>query len=228
MEFISRLVDIVLHLDAHLNALIRDFGIWTYLVLFIVIFCETGLVVTPFLPGDSLLFAAGSLAALGALKVHWLFLVLSAAAIIGDTVNYWIGSYFGPKVFARNDVRFFKKEYLDRTHAFYEKYGGITIIIARFIPIIRTFAPFVAGIGSMTYLKFITYNVIGGLGWVAIFVFGGYFFGNIPFVKKNFSIVILAIIFLSILPGLIEYFRHKNKKRKNPPLRTSGESGLSP
>ena len=214
MELISKLIDIVVHLDRHLSALIQNYGLWTYGILFVVIFCETGLVVTPFLPGDSLLFAAGSFAALGALKVGWLFLILAAAAVIGDTVNYWIGHYAGPKAFHKEKARFFKKEYLERTHQFYEKYGGKTIIIARFIPIIRTFAPFVAGIGKMTYWKFISYNVIGGVGWVAIFVFGGYFFGNIPVVKRNFTIVIFAIIFISILPGIIEYFRHKKKNQK--------------
>jgi membrane-associated protein len=214
MQFISKLIDIVIHLDKHLSALIQNYGLWTYLVLFVVIFCETGLVVTPFFPGDSLLFAAGSFASLGALKVGWLFLILAAAAVIGDTVNYWIGHYVGPKAFHKEKARFFKKEYLERTHQFYEKYGGKTIIIARFIPIIRTFAPFVAGIGKMTYWKFISYNVIGGVGWVAIFVFGGYFFGNIPVVKRNFTIVIFAIIFISILPGIIEYFRHKKKAKR--------------
>jgi len=213
MELIRKLIDFVLHLDKHLSALIQTYGIWTYLILFGVVFCETGLVVTPFLPGDSLLFAAGSFAALGALKVGWLFLILSAAAVIGDTVNYWIGYRVGPKVFSRENVRFFKKEYLDRTHEFYEKHGGKTIIIARFVPIIRTFAPFVAGIGKMSYGKFISYNVIGGISWVAIFVFGGYFFGNIPIVKKNFTIVIFMIILISLLPGVVEFLRQRGKKR---------------
>jgi membrane-associated protein len=213
MELIQRIIDFVLHLDKHLSALIRTYGIWTYLILFAVVFCETGLVITPFLPGDSLLFAAGSFAALGALKVGWLFLILSVAAVIGDTVNYWIGHRVGPKVFSREDVRFFKKEYLDRTHEFYERHGGKTIIIARFVPIIRTFAPFVAGIGKMSYGKFISYNIIGGVSWVAIFVFGGYFFGNIPVVKKNFTVVIFMIILISLLPGIIEFLRHRTRKR---------------
>ncbi|MDD8015811.1 MAG: DedA family protein [Acidobacteriota bacterium] len=213
MDFIANIIDFFLHLDKHLSELILQYKAWTYLILFVVIFCETGLVVTPFLPGDSLLFAAGSFAALGAMKVGWLFVILVIAAVGGDTVNYWIGHYFGPKIFQKENVRFFKKEYLERTHAFYEKHGGKTIIIARFVPIIRTFAPFVAGIGSMSYAKFISYNVIGGVSWIALFVFGGYFFGNIPLVKKNFSLVILAIIFISLLPGVVEFARQRKKKK---------------
>lgn len=216
MDFIADIIDFFLHLDKHLSELILQYKAWTYLILFVVIFCETGLVVTPFLPGDSLLFAAGSFAALGTMKVGWLFVILVVAAIGGDTVNYWIGHYFGPKLFQKENVRFFKKEYLDRTHAFYEKHGGKTIIIARFVPIIRTFAPFVAGIGSMSYGKFISYNVIGGVSWISLFVFGGYFFGNIPLVKKNFSLVILAIIFISLLPGIIEFARQRKKKKEAP------------
>jgi len=212
MELLKKLFDFVMHLDVHLSALIQNYGLWTYLILFVVIFCETGLVVTPFLPGDSLIFAAGTFAAAKALKVGWLFLVLSAAAVIGDTVNYWIGKIIGPKVFHKEKTRFFKKEYLDRTHEFYEKYGAETIIIARFVPIIRTFAPFVAGIGKMSYGKFLSYNVIGGVGWVAVFTFGGYFFGNIPFVKKNFSIVIIAIILISLVPAVLEFLKHRKKK----------------
>jgi len=212
VEFLSKIIDFIIHLDTHLSDLIQTYGLWTYLILFVVIFCETGLVVTPFLPGDSLIFAAGTFAARGDLKVGWLFLVLAAAAVIGDTVNYWIGKIIGPKIFHKEKTRFFKKEYLDRTHKFYEKYGAETIIIARFVPIIRTFAPFVAGIGRMTYLKFISYNVIGGVGWVAIFTFGGYFFGNIPFVKNNFSIVIIAIILISLVPAVVEFLKHRKKK----------------
>ncbi len=214
MEFIGDLLDWVLHLDEKLKALAAVYGTWTYAILFLVIFCETGLVVTPFLPGDSLLFAAGAFSADGSLNVWLLFILLTIAAIIGDTVNYWIGHYFGPKVFYRENVRFLNKKHLERTHEFYEKYGGKTIIIARFIPIIRTFAPFVAGVGSMTYWKFITYNVVGGIVWVAICLFAGYLFGNIPIVKENFSLVILAIIFISILPALIEIGRHRYKSRR--------------
>jgi len=212
VEFLSKVIDFIVHLDTHLSDLIQTYGLWTYLILFVVIFCETGLVVTPFLPGDSLIFAAGTFAARGDLKVGWLFLVLAAAAVLGDTVNYWIGKIIGPKIFHKEKTRFFKKEYLDRTHEFYEKYGAETIIIARFVPIIRTFAPFVAGIGRMSYLKFISYNVIGGVGWVAIFTFGGYFFGNIPFVKNNFSIVIIAIILISLVPAVVEFLKHRKKR----------------
>jgi len=212
MEFIKSVLDFILHLDTHLSALIQQYGFWTYLILFVVIFCETGLVVTPFLPGDSLLFAAGTFAASGSLKVGWLFAALAVAAVLGDTVNYWLGKIVGPKVFAKEKSRIFKKEYLERTHRFYEKYGAETIIIARFVPIIRTFAPFVAGIGRMSYGKFLSYNVVGGVGWVAIFTFGGYFFGNIPFVKKNFSLVIIAIILISLVPAVIEILKHGKKK----------------
>jgi len=212
MEFIKNVIDFVLHLDVHLSGLIQTYGLWTYLILFAVIFCETGLVVTPFLPGDSLIFAAGTFAARGDLKVVVLFLILAAAAVIGDTVNYWVGKIIGPKVFQKENSRIFKKRYLERTHEFYEKYGAETIIIARFVPIVRTFAPFVAGIGRMTYGKFLSYNVIGGVAWVALFTFGGYFFGNIPFVKKNFSLVIIAIILLSLVPVLYEFLKHRKKK----------------
>jgi len=211
MEFIKGVIDFILHLDAHLSELIQSYGAWTYGILFAIIFCETGLVVTPFLPGDSLIFAAGAFAARGDLNVVLVFVLLSAAAVIGDTVNYWIGKIIGPKVFNKEKSRIFKKAYLDRTHAFYEKYGAETIIIARFVPIVRTFAPFVAGIGRMSYLKFISYNVIGGIGWVALFTFGGYFFGNIPFVRKNFSLVIIAIIIISLIPAVVEVLRHRKK-----------------
>ena len=209
MELVTTFVDLFMHLDKHLGGIIQQYGVWTYLLLFLVIFCETGLVVTPLLPGDSLLFAAGTFAALGSLKVEWLYILLSVAAIGGDTVNYWIGHYVGPKVFSKEDVRFLNKEYLDRTHRFYEKHGGKTIILARFIPIIRTFAPFVAGIGRMTYGHFISYNVFGGLAWIAVFLFGGYYFGNIPVVRNNFTLVILAIIFISVLPVVIEFLNQR-------------------
>ncbi|MBI5634631.1 MAG: DedA family protein [Nitrospirae bacterium] len=212
MELIKTFFDIFMHLDKHLGGVIQAYGLWTYLILFLIIFCETGLVITPILPGDSLLFAAGAFAAIGALDVLWLFVLLTIAAVAGDTLNYWIGSYMGPKIFHKEKVRFLNREYLDRTHRFYEKHGGKTIIIARFMPIIRTFAPFVAGIGKMTYLHFISYNVVGGIVWIASFVFGGFFFGNIPVVKKNFTLVIMAIIVLSVLPGVIEYLRHRFRK----------------
>lgn len=209
MELIRNLIELFLHLDKHLNVIIQNYGVWTYVLLFVVIFCETGLVVTPILPGDSLLFAAGTFAALGSLNVGLLFVLLAAAAIGGDTVNYWIGHFVGPKVFRKENVRFLNKEYLERTHRFYEKHGGKTIVLARFIPIVRTFAPFVAGVGRMTYWHFIIYNVIGGLVWIAIFTFGGYYFGNISIVKRNFSIIIVAIILVSILPMVIEFLNHR-------------------
>jgi len=211
MDLLTRLIDLFLHLDRHLNDAIRDYGLWTYLLLFLIVFCETGLVVMPLLPGDSLLFAAGALAAISdsPLNVGLLFLLLGSAAVLGDTVNYWIGAYVGPKIFRKEKVRFLNREYLDRTHQFYERYGGKTIIIARFIPIVRTFAPFVAGIGSMTYWRFLVYNVVGGIAWVAICIFAGYWFGNIPIVKRNFSIVIIAIVFISLVPGIIEFFRQR-------------------
>jgi membrane-associated protein len=211
MDMLLNFIDIFIHLDQHLSLLIQSFGGWAYLIVFLVIFCETGLVVTPILPGDSLLFGLGAIAAMGALKVEWLFVMLSIAAIAGDTVNYMIGHYVGPRVFARESGRFFKKEYLERTHRFYEKYGGKTIIIARFVPIIRTFAPFVAGIGSMTYSRFIAYNIVGGISWIALFIFGGYYFGNLSIVKRNFTLVIFAIILISILPGVIEYVRQRRQ-----------------
>jgi membrane-associated protein len=211
MELIHTFVEFFLHLDKHLDVVIRTYGVWTYLILFVIVFCETGLVVTPILPGDSLLFAAGAFCAIGSLHVAAVFLLLSLAAVAGDTVNYWIGHAIGPRVFEQ-DIRFLKREYLERTHQFYEKHGGKTIIIARFMPIIRTFAPFVAGVGSMTYARFIAYNVIGGVAWITLFVFGGYFFGNIPVVKRNFTFVIMAIIFISILPGIIEFVRHRRQK----------------
>lgn len=209
MEFFLTLIDIFIHLDSYLGSVIQTFGGWTYVLFFMVIFCETGLVVTPFLPGDSLLFGLGTFAALGFLEVELLLILLSIAAVGGNTVNYAIGQYVGPKVFSRENSRLFNKEYLDRTHRFYEKHGGKTIVIARFIPIIRTFAPFVAGIGKMNYPRFVLYNVIGSVAWVSIFIFGGYWFGTIPAVKRNFTIVILAIIIVSVMPVIVEYIRHR-------------------
>jgi len=203
------LVDLFFHLEQHISYVLQAFGVWTYLIVFLIVFCETGLVVTPILPGDSLLFGLGTFAARGDLDVTWLLVSLGIAAIAGDTANYAIGHYIGPKVFNREKSLFFRKEYLDRTHRFYEKYGGMTIILARFVPIVRTFAPFVAGIGSMTYPRFLSFNVIGGLAWIFLFIMGGYFFGNLSFVKANFTFVIIAIIFISILPGVIEYLRHR-------------------
>ena len=203
-----------LHLDKHLGELVSYFGLWTYFVLFLIIFCETGLVITPFLPGDSLLFAIGALSAGNQFNIVAIVIVLTLAAIIGDTVNYHIGKYIGPKVFHKDNVRFLNKKHLIKTHEFYERHGGKTIIIARFMPIIRTFAPFVAGMGSMSYARFIAYNIVGGVMWVALLVFAGYFFGNIPVVKKNFTLVILAIIFISVLPGFIAYWNEKISAKK--------------
>ncbi len=211
METIRKAIEVVMHLDKYLSVLVSQYQAWTYMILFLIIFCETGLVVTPFLPGDSLLFAAGAVTALpdSPIRVLWLFLLLSAAAVLGDTVNYWIGKIVGPKVFSREDSRFFKKKYLDRTHQFYEKYGAETIILARFVPIVRTFAPFVAGIGKMSYSRFLAYNIVGGVAWVALFLFAGHFFGNIPFVKRHFSLVIFAIIGVSLIPAVWEFVRSR-------------------
>jgi membrane-associated protein len=211
MDLLHRIIDLFLHLDQHLGQLITQYGTWTHLILFLIVFCETGLVITPFLPGDSLLFAAGTFAALGALDLWLIILLLIIAAIVGDTVNYWIGAYIGPRAF-RGDVRFLRREYLERTHAFYEKHGGKTIILARFVPIIRTFAPFVAGVGAMSYPKFITYNVVGAVLWVGLFVLGGYFFGNITVVRENFTLVILAIIAISVMPIALEALRARRSR----------------
>jgi len=209
---IAQILDLVLHVDRHLGQIIQHYGIWTHLLLSLVVFCETGLVVTPFLPGDSLLFAAGAFAAAGSLKLGWLLAMLPAATILGDNVNYWIGHALGPKVFHYQRSRFFRKEYLERTHAFYQKHGGKTIIIARFVPIVRTFAPFVAGIGRMSYSWFLGYSLAGCLLWVGIFVLGGYYFGNLPMVKRNFTLVIFAIILISVMPGVVEYIRHRRRR----------------
>jgi membrane-associated protein len=211
MDLLRSFIDLFLHLDQHLSRVIADYGVWTHLILFVIVFAETGLVVTPFLPGDSLLFAAGTFAALGSLDLWLVVVLLVAAAILGDTVNYWVGAWVGPRAFSGN-IRFLRKDYLDRTHAFYEKHGGKTVIIARFVPIIRTFAPFVAGVGAMSYPKFITYNVVGAVLWVGLFVPAGYFFGNIPAVRKNFTLVILAIIALSVVPIVLEAIRSRRSR----------------
>jgi len=210
METLKKLLDIILHLNVHLDTLVSDYGAWVYAILFLIVFCETGLVVTPFLPGDSLLFAAGAIAAGGKLDIFLLILLLLAGAIAGDTANYWIGNLAGNKLVARFP-RLIQKKHLDRTHDFFERYGGKTIIIARFVPIVRTFAPFVAGIGQMTYTRFMSFNVVGALLWVLLLVPAGYFFANVSFVKKNFSLVILAIIFLSILPAVFEFWRARRR-----------------
>jgi membrane-associated protein len=214
MEWIYGLVDIFLHLDRHLAEAIAAYGVYTYALLFLIVFCETGLVVTPILPGDSLLFAAGAFAGLGSLHLGLVMGLLSVAAILGDTVNYAVGAYLGPKVFHFPKSRFFNPEHLRKTQAFYDRHGGKTIIIARFVPIIRTFAPFVAGIGTMRYLRFLAYNVIGGVAWVAVCVLSGYFFGNLAVVKNNFSLAIIAIVLISVSPALFEYLRHRRNSAR--------------
>ncbi|TDT63626.1 DedA family protein [Fonticella tunisiensis] len=211
MDIIKNSVDILLHLDNYLSMVIQNYGFGIYLILFVIIFSETGLVVTPFLPGDSLLFAAGAFAALGALDIKLLLLTIGMAAVLGDTVNYTIGKSIGRKIYEKENVKFIRKEHLLTTREFYEKHGAATMVIARFIPIIRTFAPFVAGIGEMRYVKFISYNIIGGLSWVALFTLGGYYFGNLPAVKHNFTFVIFAIIFISITPAVFGLFKRKLK-----------------
>jgi len=211
MEYLKHAIEFVLHLDQHLDGLVAQFGPWLYVILFLIVFCETGLVITPFLPGDSLLFAVGALTAReGGLNFWIVLVVLSVAAVLGDTVNYWIGYFLGEKI-QKKFPRLIKPEYLKRTHNFYERYGGKTIIIARFVPIVRTFAPFVAGVGKMTYGRFMMFNVTGGLLWIGLLLPAGYFFGNLEIVRKNFSLVVLAIIFLSILPAIIEFWRERNR-----------------
>ncbi|EKD68146.1 MAG: hypothetical protein ACD_48C00060G0002 [uncultured bacterium] len=209
MEVIQSFVDIVLHLDVHLSHLVTQYGLATYGILFFIIFAETGLVITPFLPGDSLLFAAGAIAALGAFRIEYILVLLSTAAILGDTVNYWIGHFFGQAIVNNPKVPFINQEHIDKTEKFYKKYGGKTIILARFVPIIRTFAPFVAGVARMNYKQFISFNAIGGLLWISLFTLAGFFFGNFPFVKQNFHYVIFVIIGLSLVPIVYEYIQHK-------------------
>ena len=211
---ISTIIDFILHIDQHLVHLSDQYGPWIYAILFVVIFCETGLVVTPFLPGDSLLFAAGGIAAIGGMNIHVMVLLLLAAAILGDAANFMIGKYFGQKLFANPDSKIFRRSYLEKTHTFYEKHGGKTIIIARFVPIVRTFAPFVAGMGDMHYATFIRYNIIGAVLWVLLFSYAGYFFANIPVVKNNLGLVMAAIIVISILPAVVEIIRAKLNTKK--------------
>jgi membrane-associated protein len=214
MEALTQLIDIFLNLDKHLEAIVSQYGLLTYLVLFLIIFCETGLVVTPFLPGDSLLFAAGAIASLGSLSLWWLLALLIVAAILGDTVNYWVGHFLGRRLLNAKRFKVIKQEHLDYTHEFFEKYGGKTIIIARFVPIVRTLAPFVAGLGSMTYGRFMSYNIIGGVAWVVICTVAGYLFGQLAFVKEHFELVVLAIIALSLLPAIWEMYNARKRRRQ--------------
>lgn len=209
MELFSTFLDIVLHLDRHLQWLVVNYGVWVYLILFAIVFCETGLVVTPFLPGDSLLFVAGTLAAAGDMYVHGVFAALATASFLGDNTNYWIGRFVGPRVFSRPRSRLFNPEHLRRTQRFYDKYGAKTIFLARFMPIVRTFAPFVAGIGHMRYGTFLFYSFSGSIAWVGSLTYAGFYFGNIPAIKQNLTLVIVAIVLLSISPAIIEYIRHR-------------------
>lgn len=215
MEYLATFLDFFLHIDKHLDVIVRSYGFWTYLILFLIVFCETGLVITPFLPGDSLLFAAGALAGRGSLDITYLCILFFIAAVTGDAVNYHIGKYLGPKVLERPNSKIFRKEWLDRTHSFYERYGGKTIIFARFVPIVRTFAPFLAGVGVMKYKDFIFYNIAGAVLWIGLFAVGGFLFGELEFVKKNFSVVILAIIVISIMPGVFEFIKAKRATSKS-------------
>lgn len=217
MEIITSLINFIVHIDTHLTELVNHYGVLTYIILFLIIFAETGFVVTPFLPGDSLLFATGAIAAIGSLNIVPILLILIFAAILGDTVNYWIGHFFGKKIIDSPKIPFINHEHIEKTEKFYKKHGGKTIIIARFMPIIRTFAPFVAGVGAMDYGQFIKYNAIGGIVWISLFTFAGYFFGNLPFIKNNFHYTVFIIIFLSIIPIIYEFIQHKRKAKISPP-----------
>ena len=214
MEYLTNLLEFILHIDLYISSLLEQYGHAVNYILFIIVFCETGLIITPFLPGDSLLFTIGAFSANGDFNVYWISALLITAAILGDTVNYALGKRIGPKIFHYEKSRFFKKEYLNKAHAFYEKYGGKTIIIARFVPIVRTFAPFVAGIGQMSYKKFLLYNIVGAFSWVVLFIGAGFYFGNLEVVKKNFTMVIFAIIIISLLPGIVEYWQVKKEEAK--------------
>ncbi|HKU70796.1 MAG TPA: DedA family protein [Burkholderiales bacterium] len=213
MEFLSGFLDLVLHLDTHLQALTAQYGAWIYAILFVVIFCETGLVVTPFLPGDSLLFVAGTLSATGNPYVHDLFLALAAASFLGDNTNYWIGHYLGPRLFRHENSRLLNPAHLQRTQRFYDRYGAKTVFMARFVPIVRTFAPFVAGMGKMRYSRFLFYSFSGSIAWTGSLIYAGYYFGNVPAIRENLSLVIIAIVVISILPGVIEYLRHRSSRK---------------
>ena len=213
MELLSTFIDIVLHLDRHLQWLVANYGTWIYAILFAIVYCETGLVVTPFLPGDSLLFVAGTLAAAGDMYVHGLFVLLATASFLGDNTNYWVGRYLGPRVFARQKSRLFNPEHLARTERFYQKYGPKMIFLARFMPIVRTFAPFVAGIGRMRYPTFLFYSFVGSIAWVGSLTYAGYYFGNVPLIKQNLTVVILAIVLLSISPAIVEFLRQRSRSQ---------------
>lgn len=223
MDFFERLIDIVLHLDRHLGELTAQYGTWTYAILMLIVFCETGLVITPILPGDSLLFAAGTIASLGTLDPALLNVLLFAAVLMGDNVNYWIGRYVGPKAYAMNS-RFFKKKHLEYTQGFFARHGGMTVVLARFVPIVRTFTPFVAGIGAMTYPRFLGFSVLGAVIWVTTFIWVGYFFGNLPIVRQNFSLVVLAILILSVLPLVITVLKERRRARVKP----ASDPGMTP
>ncbi|MBA5808636.1 MULTISPECIES: DedA family protein [Morganella] len=216
MEYIQYLIDFILHIDVHMKDMVADYGIWVYAILFLILFCETGLVVTPFLPGDSLLFVAGTLAALPSndLNIHIMVLLMITAAIIGDAVNYTIGHFFGERLFRNPDSKIFRQSHLRKTHAFFETHGGKAIILARFVPIVRTFAPFVAGMSKMSYRHFAMFNVIGAIVWVVLFAYAGYIFGETKIVQENLKLLIVAIIFISILPGIIEVWRHRRAAKK--------------
>lgn len=211
MNIVGNLINVILHLDKYLNVILQNYGMWTYAIIFLIIFCETGLVITPFLPGDSILFATGAIASMGSLDIFTLFIVFYIAAVVGDTANYYIGKKIGSKILEKEDIKYINKEYLNKAHRFYEKNGSMTIVLGRFIPIIRTFVPFVAGVGEMKYSKFIAYNMIGGFLWVSIFLWGGFFFGNLPFIKHNFSYILIAIIVISLIPAVVTFI----KERKN-------------
>lgn len=215
MSILMNIINGIMHIDSYLVLIVQQYGILTYAILFLIIFLETGLVVTPLLPGDSMLFAAGALAAIGSMNFFILLVVIYLAAILGDTANYYIGKRIGKKILEKEEVRFINKEYLKKAQKFYEKHGSMTIVLARFIPVIRTFAPFVAGISEMNYSKFIPYNMIGGGVWVSLFLGGGYFFGNLPFIKNNFSYVLIAIIIISLLPAVVVFIKENRKKRRN-------------
>ena len=212
MDLLTLIVDFILHVDVHLQELMNNYGLWVYGILFLIIFSETGLVVTPFLPGDSLLFAAGALTVGSAMDVNVLALLLIVAAVLGNITNYTIGHFFGAKLFNNPHSKIFRRDYLDKTHAFFDKHGGKTIIITRFLPIVRTFAPFVAGMGAMTYKRFMAFNIVGGILWVCSFVYAGYLFGNMPIVRQNFTLLVMGIIVFSILPIVIETVRHRLKR----------------